>query len=107
MANMPENGNFDQGYFGRQESESADEPSGSMWTNPVARMTPAAKALAAKKMFPSVRRNRRFFPTRGMATPDTPATRIAAMATNLRICAAESSRQFSKSVSPQLVVAMD
>ncbi|MFS8002958.1 hypothetical protein Hanom_Chr13g01208191 [Helianthus anomalus] len=79
-----------------------------MWTNPVARITPAAKALAAKKRLVSVLRNRRFLPINGMATPIMPAIRIAAIATNLRMRAAFSSRHDSKSgESLQLSLDMD
>lgn len=75
----------------------ADVASGSMWTNPVARITPAAKALAAKKRLVSVLRNLRFFPINGMATPIIPAKRMEAMATNLRMRAAFSFRHESRS----------
>lgn len=104
MAKNPANGNFDQGYSGKHGSESADVPPDSMCTNPVARITPAAKALAATKMLPSVRRNFLCFPTSGIAIPQTPATRIDAMATNLSVKAAESSRQDSNSIDWQLAL---
>lgn len=97
-----ENGNFDQGYSGKHESVSADVASGNMWTKPVARMTPAAKALAAKKVLESVRRKRRFLPNKGMATPASPAVRMAAIATILRRNAADSSRHAANSALPSL-----
>lgn len=108
MAKNPEKGNLDQGFSGRHESVRASVASGSMWTKPVARITPAAKALAAKNKLESVRRNRRFFPTRGMAMPATPARRMVAIATILRARACLSSRHDTSTVPPrQIVVDME
>ena len=107
MAKNPAKGNLDHGYSGKHESVSASEASDSMWTNPVARITPAAKALAATKRLPSVWRKRRRFPKSGIAIPVIPAKRIDAIATNLRTNAVDSSRQSSTSVPPQLESAMD
>lgn len=107
IAKNPVKGNFLHGYDGRHGSLSASDASLSMWTKPVARMTPAAKALAATKRLLSVRRNRQCFPTRGMATPAKPQMRMEAMATNLRTNAADSLRQRSKSVPPQVEFVMD
>lgn len=108
MAKKPQKGNLDHGYLGRHGLDSASDPPDSMWTNPVARITPAAKALAATKRLPSVLRKLRFFPTRGMAIPITPEMRIAAIAMYLRTSAAESSRQASSnSALWQLVLAIE
>lgn len=107
IAKNPAKGNLDHGNIGKHGSDNASEPSGNMWTNPVARITPAAKALAATKRFPSVCRNRRFFPTRGSAIPAIPAARMEQIAIIFKILAAESSRQASSSIPPQLVVAVD
>lgn len=108
MAKKPQKGNLDHGYSGRHGLDSASEPPDSMWTNPVARITPAAKALAATKRLPSVLRKLRFFPTRGMAIPITPEVRIAAIAMYLRTNASESLRQASSNSELwQLVLAID
>lgn len=98
---------MDHGYSGRQGLDRASEPPDSMCTKPVARITPAAKALAATKRLPSVRRKLRCLPTRGMAIPTTPAVRIEAIAMNLRMSASESSRQASNSVLSQLGLVID
>lgn len=107
MAKNPGNGNFDQGYLGKQGSERASVPPESMWTKPVARITPAAKALAATKRLPSVRRNLRCLPMSGIAMPATPASRIEAMAMSFNFNAAGSSRQISSSEDWQLVLLIE
>lgn len=107
MAKNPAKGNLDQGLVGRQGSERALVAAESMCTKPVARMTPAAKALAATKRLLSVRRKRHCFPTKGMAIPTTPAIRIDPIAMTLRTSAADSSRSLSESVPPQVVLDMD
>ncbi|KAH1252610.1 hypothetical protein GmHk_04G009537 [Glycine max] len=104
MAKNPVKGNLDHGNEGRHGCWSASVASESMWTNPVARMTPAAKALAATKRLPSVRR---CFRTSGMAIPAMPARRMEAMAKNLRSNAADSSRHSSNSAPPQLELVID
>ncbi|KAH0990160.1 hypothetical protein GBA52_001643 [Prunus armeniaca] len=70
MAKKPENGNLAHGNSGKHGLFNASDPPLSMCTNPVARMTPAAKALAATKRLLSVRRNRRFFSYEGNGYPD-------------------------------------
>ncbi|KAH1244581.1 hypothetical protein GmHk_06G015168 [Glycine max] len=107
MAKKPVKGNLDHGNAGRHGWRSALVASESMCTNPVARMTPAAKALAATKRLPSVRRKRRCFPMSGMAIPAMPERRMEAMATNLRTNAADSSRHSSNSAPPQLEFVID
>lgn len=92
----PENGKMDQGILGRQGFDNAEVASGSMCTNPVAKITPAAKDLVAKKKLESDLRIRHFSPNNGSATPIIPAKRMEAMATNLRKKAAFSSRHASK-----------
>lgn len=108
IAMKPAKGKVDQGISGRQGLDNADMASGSMWTNPVARMTPAAKALMAKKKLESVLRSRQFLPTSGTADPRVPARKMEAMATILRIRAVFSSRHASNSGDPlQLLVDID
>uniref|UniRef100_A0A0A9HP79 Uncharacterized protein n=1 Tax=Arundo donax TaxID=35708 RepID=A0A0A9HP79_ARUDO len=111
MATNPGNGNRRHGAAGRQGLESACSASCSMWTNPVARMTPAANALAATNAALSVRSTRRFRPARGRPTPSTPATSIDAMATSFSRSATASSRHSAPSAfsisSAQLAVESD
>ena len=83
MATSPVNGNFPQGFSPRQGEVSLSNASGSMWMKPVARITPAAKALIMKKMWFSGFRAGTFFPSRGMLTPAAPATRMEAIAASL------------------------
>lgn len=105
IAMKHEKGKFDQGILGRHGLDKADVASGSMCTNPVARMTPAAKAFVANKKFESDLRNVHFLPTNGTATPTIPAKRMEAIATNLRKKAVFSSRHASNSgESMQLLV---
>lgn len=104
MAKNPANGNFDHGYSGRQEFDRALVPPDNMWTNPVARIMPAANALRAMNRLPSVLRNFLCFPTSGIAIPRTPAIRMQAMATSLSLKAVaeslhEASRSFNESQS--------
>ena len=55
-----------------------------MCTKPVARMTPAAKALVAIKKLESAFRSRQFLPTNRTATVVNPGKRMEVIATNLR-----------------------
>jgi hypothetical protein len=54
IAKNPGKGNLDHGKSGKHGLLRASVPPASIWTKPVASMTPAAKALAATKRFPSV-----------------------------------------------------
>lgn len=101
MAKNSGKGNFLHGNSGRHGSERASEPPESMWTNPVARITPAANALAPL-ISPPV--DGRRVPTRGRETPNAPATSMDAIAAYLRVRAAASSRHGSDSPESQLVV---
>ncbi|CAA7402913.1 unnamed protein product [Spirodela intermedia] len=103
----PGKGNSDHGQCGRQGLVRASCPSGSMWTNPVARMTPAAKALIRANVLESVLRNRRFRPNRGIAIPTTLVVRITAIATNFNRKASASSLQSSALPSEQSVLPVD
>ena len=95
IAKNPAKGNLDQGRLGRHSLVRFSDASGSMCTNPVARMTPAANDLAAVNRLPSVARKLFRRPSKGMVIPVAPATMIEAIATSFRFSAAESSRHNS------------
>ena len=107
IAINPEKGKRDHGISGRQEFVNDSVASGNMCTNPVAKMTPAAKALVAKRKLESVFRRRQFLPINGIAIPMIPVRRMVAMATNLRMRAVLSSRHGSVSIESQILVDMD
>ena len=67
-----------------------------MCTKPVAKITPAATALASTNPASSVRKSRRFLPASGMEIPTTPEIRIATMAVSFRSKTEDSSRQVSE-----------
>ncbi|KAH1212369.1 hypothetical protein GmHk_14G040590 [Glycine max] len=71
MAKKPVKGNFAHARESvpKHGSLSASHESLSMCTNPVAKITPAANAFAAAKTSASDSRNRRDFPTSGIAIP--------------------------------------
>ncbi|CAA6672808.1 unnamed protein product [Spirodela intermedia] len=101
MAKKPGKGNADQGKRGRQGSVNASCESARTWTNPVARMTPAANAFETTKRPDSARRNRQLVPTRGSVTPATLETRITAMAIIFNLSAASSSLHSAASPPPE------
>lgn len=83
----PVKGNFPQGFSPRQGDVKLSNASGSMWMNPVARITPAAKALIMKKISFSGLKLGILRPSSGMLTPTAPAKRIVAIEANLYLSA--------------------
>ena len=77
------NGKLPQGFWPRQGLVKLSKASGNMWINPVARITPAAKALIMKKMLFSGFKVGIFLPTIGSETPSPLAIRIVHIATSL------------------------
>ncbi|OAY83087.1 hypothetical protein ACMD2_09585 [Ananas comosus] len=90
MATNPAKGKARQGERGTQGEVRASKAAGRMWTRPVARMTPAAKAFTAKNASLSARSACTDRPAIGMTTPAAPDDRIAATATafSFSACAA-------------------
>jgi hypothetical protein len=103
MATNPGNGKRRHGAAGRQGSVSASSASCSMWTKPVARITPAANAFTSTNAPPVEEEEeeapcpwqRR--PTSGIATPVAPATSMVTTNTILSLSAAASSRHSTSS----------
>lgn len=83
MATNPVKGNFPHGFSFRHGDVNLSKASGSTWMNPVANITPAAKALMMKKIGFSGCNDGIVFPRIGMQTPTAPATRMEAIAPSL------------------------
>jgi len=79
MATKPVKGNFPHGFSLRQGEVKLSYASGSMWTNPVARITPAAKALTMKNMSFLGLRAGILLLSNGRLTPRAPATSTEAI----------------------------
>ena len=77
------NGKLPQGFWPRQGLVKLSKASGNMWINPVARITPAAKALIMKKMLFSGFRVGIVLPMIVSDTPSPLAIRIVLIATSL------------------------
>jgi hypothetical protein len=87
MAKKPVKGKMPHGLLLRHGEVKFVNASGSTWMNPVARITPAAKALMMKKESFSGLRARNFLPSNGMHTPAAPATRMEAIEHSLYLSA--------------------
>jgi hypothetical protein len=87
MAMRPVKGKILQGFSSRHGDVKLSNASGSMWMNPVARITPAAKALIRKNMSCSGLRVGILLPNNGMLTPTEPAKRMVAIEANLYLSA--------------------
>ncbi|PKU80523.1 hypothetical protein MA16_Dca027008 [Dendrobium catenatum] len=84
IATNPANGKLCQGSAGRQGDVRRLKASGRMWMRAVARITPAAKDLIAKKRSCSGWRKATERPRMGMRTPTAPAARMETRAIDLR-----------------------
>ncbi|KAF9674481.1 hypothetical protein SADUNF_Sadunf10G0131700 [Salix dunnii] len=83
MATKPVNGKLPHGFWARHGEVKLSNASGSMWMNPVARITPAAYALIMKKISFSGLKAFIFLPSRGRPTPIAPATRTESIEPSL------------------------
>ncbi|KAL0917189.1 hypothetical protein M5K25_012236 [Dendrobium thyrsiflorum] len=84
IATNPAKGKPCQGSAGRQGDVRRLKASGRMWMRAVARITPAAKDLIAKKRSCSGWRKATERPRMGMRTPTAPAARMETRAIDLR-----------------------
>lgn len=84
----PDNGKSPHGFFFMQSEDRLLNASGKMWTRPVDKMTPAAKALIRKTKGLSGPNAGTDLTIIGRQTPIAPETRIVAMAANFK-CRAE------------------
>lgn len=95
MAAKPAKGKLCQGLSFKQGEVRLSKPSGKMWMKPVARMTPAAKALMIKKTSLSGEIAGIHLPRIGRQTPMAPATRMEKTAMIFRGRALDLSRPSS------------
>lgn len=92
IATNPANGKFPHGFSPRHGLVKLLKASGRTWMKPVARITPAAKALIMKKTSFSGRRAGILLPNIGRETPIALATRMEQIATSLNLRAVVLSR---------------
>jgi hypothetical protein len=104
MAMKPVKGNFPHGFSLRQGDVNLSKASGSMWINPVAKITPAANALIMKKISCSGLRVGTLLPSNGMLTPTAPVKRMVTIEAILYLSA---SPLFFSVVSPSHVHSPD
>lgn len=83
MATNPVKGNLCQGLSFKQGEVKLLSASGSMWTKPVERITPAAKAFTMKNMSFSGLRAEILLPSKGRLTPRPPEIRTEAIEPSL------------------------
>jgi hypothetical protein len=98
IAMKPVNGKFPHGFWLRQGLVKLSNASGNTWMNPVASITPAAKALIMKKISFSGRKVGIFLPNIGRETPIALAIRIELIATSLNLRAFALSRPCESSL---------